>query len=127
MFAEIFQAVTGVSIKSETCVLPGYECLKLAGQVYPGIQEKRRCSVQGFLYKGLSQPQLHRLDQYEGDEYVRELVLVRNEHHRYYSTWVYVLQPKYHKLLVNNRWDPAEFERLYLSEYLANLNKQNYS
>ena len=126
MFAEVFEAVSGVSITSELCVLPGYQRLKLTGQVYPGLREKRHSSVQGFLYKGLSQPQLHRLDQYEGDEYLRELVVVRNEHHRYYSAWIYVLQPKYNNLLSNENWDAVEFERLYLSGFLANLNKQNY-
>jgi len=126
MFAEVFEAVAGVCIKSESCVLPGYERLKLAGQAYPGVREKKHSLVQGFLYKGLSQPQLHRLDQYEGDEYLRELVLVRNEHHRYYSAWVYVLAPKYHKLLSSEGWDPQEFERHYLNDYLANLNRQNY-
>ena len=126
MFAEVFEAVSGVSIKSELCVLPGYQRLKLTGQVYPGLQEKKRTSVQGFLYKGMSQSQLHRLDQYEGDEYLRELVVVRNEHHRYYTAWVYVLQPKYNSLLSNESWDAVEFERLYLSEFLANLNRQSY-
>lgn len=126
MFADVFEAVAGVSMKSELCMLPGYERLKLAGQVYPGIREKKRSLVQGFIYKGLSQSQLHRLDQYEGDEYLRELVLVRNEHHRYYSAWVYVLAPKYHKMLSNEIWDPSEFERHYLNEYLTNLNKQNF-
>ena len=126
MFAEVFEAVAGVSIKSESCVLPGYERLKLTGQVYPGIRERKRTAVQGFIYKGLSQPHLHRLDQYEGDEYFRELVMVRNEHHRYYSAWVYVLQPKFNKLLTHESWDPVEFERHYLNPYLANLNKQNY-
>jgi gamma-glutamylcyclotransferase (GGCT)/AIG2-like uncharacterized protein YtfP len=127
MFAEVFEAVAGATIKSEQCVLPGFERLKLAGQVYPGLREKKRSLVQGFLYKGLSQSQLHRLDQYEGDEYLRELVLVRNDHHRYHSAWVYVLAPKYQKLLDNEQWDPLEFERQYLHQYLANLNRQNFS
>lgn len=126
MFTEVFEAVAGVSIEKEACVLPGYARFKLSGQVCPGITEKRHASVSGVLYRGLSQSQLHRLDQYEGDEYLRELVMVRNEHHRYYSTWVYVLQPKYTNLLSQEGWDAAEFESLYLNDYLANLHRQNY-
>jgi hypothetical protein len=126
MFSEVFEAVAGISIEKESCVLPGYARFKLAGQVYPGIMEKRHTSVPGVLYRGLSQSQLHRLDQYEGDEYLRELVMVRNEHHRYCSAWVYALQPKYTNLLSQESWDVAEFERLYLNDYLANLHKQNY-
>lgn len=126
MFSEVFEAVAGISIEKESCVLPGYERFKLAGQAYPGILEKRHALVPGVLYRGLSQSQLHRLDQYEGDEYLRELVMVRNEDHRYYSAWVYALQPKYTNLLSQDSWDAAEFERMYLSDYLANLHKQNY-
>ncbi len=126
MFSEVFEAVAGISIEKESCVLPGYERFKLTGQVYPGIMEKRQASVPGVLYRGLSQSQLHRLDQYEGDEYLRELVMVRNEHHRYFSAWVYALQPKYTNLLSQESWDAAEFEKLYLNNYLANLHKQNY-
>ncbi|MCG6971259.1 MAG: gamma-glutamylcyclotransferase, partial [Gammaproteobacteria bacterium] len=114
MFTEVFEAVAGVAIEKQTCVLPGYERLKLNGQVYPAIREKRHTSVPGVLYRGLSQSQLHRLDQYEGDEYLRELVMVRTHLHRYYSAWVYVLQPKYNNLLSQESWDPVEFERLYL-------------
>ena len=126
MFTEVFAAVVGACIEKSSCVLPGYERLKLTGQQYPGLREKRHATVPGVLYRGLSQPQLHRLDQYEGDEYLRELVMVRNEHHRYYSAWVYVLQPKYSHLLSADRWDAVEFETLYLNDYLANLHKQNY-
>jgi gamma-glutamylcyclotransferase (GGCT)/AIG2-like uncharacterized protein YtfP len=125
MFTEVFEAVVGIAIEKQTCRLPGYERLKLAGQVYPGIREKKHASVEGVLYRGLSQSQLHRLDQYEGDEYLRELVMVRNHNHRYYSAWVYVLQPKYNILLSQESWDAVEFERLYLNDYLANLYKQN--
>ena len=125
MFTEVFEKVAGISIEKEYCVLPGYARFKLSGQVYPGILEKRHASVPGVLYRGLSQSQLHRLDQYEGDEYLRELVMVRNEHHRYYSAWVYALQPKYANLLSQENWDAVEFERLYLNGYLANLHKQN--
>jgi gamma-glutamylcyclotransferase (GGCT)/AIG2-like uncharacterized protein YtfP len=126
MFSEVFQAVVGISSEKDSCVLPGYERFRLSGQVYPGITEKRHASVPGVLYRGLSQSQLHRLDQYEGDEYLRELVMVRNEHHQYYSAWVYVLQPKYINLLSQESWDAAEFERLYLCDYLAKLHKPNY-
>jgi hypothetical protein len=126
MFTEVFEAVVGIAVEKQTCMLPGYERLKLNGQVYPGIREKRHASVEGALYRGLSQSQLHRLDQYEGDEYLRELVMVRDHNHRYFPAWVYVLQPKYNNLLSQETWDAAEFEKLYLHDYLANLYKQNY-
>ena len=126
MFTDVFEAVVGTAIDKESCVLPGYERLKITGQVYPGIREKRHAAVSGVLYRGLSQSQLHRLDQYEGDEYLRELVMVRNHNHRYFSAWVYVLQPKYTNILSAEKWDAVEFERLYLHDYLANLYKQNH-
>jgi hypothetical protein len=126
MFTEVFEAVVGITVEKQTCMLPGYERLKLNGQVYPGIREKRHTSVEGVLYRGLSQSQLHRLDQYEGDEYLRELVMVRDHNHRYFPAWVYVLQPKYNNLLSQENWDAAEFEKQYLHDYLANLYKQNY-
>ena len=40
MFSEVFEAVVGISVEKDSCVLPGYERFKLSGQVYPGITEK---------------------------------------------------------------------------------------
>ena len=126
MFPQVFEAVAGFSAKSEPCVLPGYTRRKIVGQVYPGIVKAKHAKVPGFLYRGLSQSQLHRLDQYESDEYLRELIVVRNEQQKYFTAWIYVLQPKCINMLTDEPWDVVEFEHLYLPDYLANLNKEKF-
>jgi gamma-glutamylcyclotransferase (GGCT)/AIG2-like uncharacterized protein YtfP len=126
MFPQVFEAVAGFAIKSEPCLLPGYARRKISGQVYPGIIKAKHSNVSGFLYKGLSQSQLHRLDQYESDEYLRELIVVRNAQQNYYAAWAYVPQPKCINMLTDEPWDEVEFEQLYLPDYLANINKENF-
>lgn len=68
-------------LRVQPAVLHGYRRHRVRGADYPGIvaasSSSSRSSVLGTLVTGLTDGDLHRLDLYEGDEYVREQVSVR--------------------------------------------------
>ncbi|KAF2663340.1 hypothetical protein BT63DRAFT_125127 [Microthyrium microscopicum] len=58
-------------------ILPNYQRHKVIGADYPAILEAQQSTVRGTLVRGLTQGDIWRLDLFEGDEYERRKVSVR--------------------------------------------------
>ncbi|KAH7032897.1 uncharacterized protein B0I36DRAFT_320295 [Microdochium trichocladiopsis] len=58
-------------------ILPGYSRRRVKYADYPGITADADHEVRGMYVTGLTAANMYKLDQFEGDEYVRETVKVR--------------------------------------------------
>lgn len=108
MCEDIFTAVTGLTLSPLPAQLAGYTRHPVIGTDYPGIRPAEGESVSGMLYLDVPHDGLARLDQFEGDEYLRECVQVRLSDGRIESAWVYVFHPDQRERLAAGDWD---FER----------------
>jgi len=118
--AEILAQVVGRSWPSSPAVLEGYARYRLNDKPYPALVEESGSQVQGSLYSGVTQAELTRLDDYEGELYERRSLRVWVGT-RALDAFTYLLRREYRALLSAELWELADFEREHLSSYLSRI------
>jgi gamma-glutamylcyclotransferase (GGCT)/AIG2-like uncharacterized protein YtfP len=103
MIEEIFRRFSNAPIQKTAGFLNGYECRQLKNRKYPGLI-KGKGTVNGIVYQQLSEIDLNNLDQYEGDEYKRELVLVNIDATKKINAWCYFYKEEYRENILNEEW-----------------------
>jgi len=121
MLPEVMQAVTGKSFTSSPGTLRNYARRRLRGRAYPGIVKCAHQSVHGRVYHGVDRHALALLDTFEGDEYRRITVNVRRAGGKRTTAYVYVIRPRYTRLLMKQDWDLEVFVKKDLKMYLQQL------
>lgn len=114
----IIRSVIGRVPTATPATLANYACHGLIGLDYPAIIPQAGAEVCGVLYHDLSRAQFAKLDDYEGAQYRRVQVWVRESQGRLRQTWTYVLQPRYYHRLSEANWSLDQFRRKQLSRYL---------
>ena len=61
------------------------------------------------MYHGVTLQQQALLDAYEGEQYQRDVLSVRDAQQQSWQAWVYVLRPRYSSMLTSHHWDRQEF------------------
>jgi len=107
---EIFCRVAGIRLIPEVALLPGYQCLRLAGESYPAIRKAAAQQVAGLLYAGVTAAIWQRLDAYEGEQYERRVVTVKTAGGSCTAA-TYVISPRWRHLLTSEPWDFEQFCR----------------
>ncbi len=102
----VMRAVAGAVPRAVSAELPGFRCVFLAGRPYPGVFPAHACT-RGMLYANPGSRAMARLDRYEGHEYRRRRVKVR-QGNRQLDAWVYVPDPRYCRP-GDRAWDPQLF------------------
>lgn len=76
--AELRRAVMGRTLPAEAfpATAPGFRIVRYPGRPYPALMPAADARADGLVLTGLANPELERLDAYEGDEYRRELIRV---------------------------------------------------
>jgi gamma-glutamylcyclotransferase (GGCT)/AIG2-like uncharacterized protein YtfP len=118
--AEILAQVVGRSWPSSPALLDGYARYRVNGKPYPAIVEEPGAQVQGSLYSGVSQIELERLDEYEGELYQRCALRVWVGPQAI-DAFTYLLRGEYRALLSVELWELADFEREHLAGYLSRI------
>ena len=136
MWAEIMARVCGVEVsalQSRPAWLEGHVRHPVRGQEYPGLvplDERRQepggvaaepLAVRGVLYDGLTDEAYRRLDAFEGEEYERVRVRVREgaPDGAWRQAWVYRFRAAYRHRLAPGAWDPDRFEAEGKARFLA--------
>ena len=119
MFAEVWQQVTGDYSESIKGWLNGYRRYALRGVDYPAaFPGAETDQIEGVLYLDLSEPVIERLDQFEGQQYQRESVLVVSASGNLMAADVYRLRDDYCNRLVDSGWSPDRFREQHLHKFL---------
>ncbi|MCU0917126.1 MAG: gamma-glutamylcyclotransferase [Planctomycetes bacterium] len=121
MFGEVWsQLVRGDYVK-RPARLQGFTRRSVHADVYPVIFKSHSSDwVDGFVYFGVSDEDLSRLDAFEGDAYDRQTHTVVVEDFEKHAAEAYVLKDCYKYLVNNSRWDPQWFAREALPFFIHN-------
>jgi gamma-glutamylcyclotransferase (GGCT)/AIG2-like uncharacterized protein YtfP len=128
MFEPVLHALIGRTPRQQHAALPGYRRLGIRDQVFPGIMPSIDEEVRGLVLFDLLPEELAVFDEFEGDEYIKTpatpLLLASSgdgDEARAASETVeasvYVWRTDLRPLLFGT-WDPDEFERSKLPEYV---------
>jgi len=118
--AEVIAQVVGRSWPSSPALLEGYARYRVNDKPYPAIVEAPGAQVHGSLYSGVTQRELERLDDYEGELYERCSLRVWVGT-RALDAFTYLLRREYRALLSAELWELADFEREHLASYLSRI------
>lgn len=134
MFAPIWNAVTARPILPRPARLAGYRRHSVVGETYPALVANANANVDGALYEDVDQATLALLDQFEGIEYQRILVLVTLSSAALAEPVVFKqphwpvpngVQPAYvylfvaSSLLLDQSWSPGEFAEHGMAPFMA--------
>jgi gamma-glutamylcyclotransferase (GGCT)/AIG2-like uncharacterized protein YtfP len=107
MLPEVLEKVCGRTYDSAAAKLIGWSRYCVVGETYPGIIPSSRDSVSGVLWLGITPVELALLDKFEGDEYQRISVMVRDQINKPYSAQVYAWREQ--GGLTRQAWDLEQF------------------
>ncbi len=116
--AEVIQAVIGCAPHGRQAALPNHALRRIRDASYPGVIPQARASTPGCVYDGLSDDDLARLDDFEGEPYSRELRTVRFEDGDEAEAWVYLLPDNRLDWLTDDPWDLETFRRNDLADFM---------
>ena len=123
MDPDVAQAVIGRTqqqLNVEPASLDGYCALLVAGAPYPGLRKAPGETVRGMLLTGLTETEMHRLDEYEDlTVYRQEEIAVRDS--AGYEVMAIIYMPTQRLRLTRTPWDLARWRRRSKAGYMARL------
>jgi len=109
MCSDVFEKLTGMSPRA---VVPGkvknHHCLRLRGEVYPGMVKGQGGVVDGKVYT-ISSFLWRVIDDFEGEQYFKKPVTVHYENGKRELVQAYLLRPECRRLLSRSLWDIDTF------------------
>ncbi len=115
----VMETVTGQMLRNTEAVLCGFERYMLKSKPYPGIVQSKTSSTEGRVYFNLDADALNRLDYFEDDYYVRQVVDLELPDQTPLRAFAYVVPAAKHELLSNRSWNERTFVEQQLDGYLA--------
>lgn len=124
-FDEVWTRVVRGRYQKSSAVLSNYRLHTLRNETFPAIVPARAADqVNGYVYMDIDTDDLRRLDEFEGDYYRRETVVVSTVHHQTHNALVYVLRDEFFDLLNHTdsqrdcEWDAEQFRREHLADFI---------
>ncbi|MFO1417562.1 MAG: gamma-glutamylcyclotransferase family protein [Methylotetracoccus sp.] len=123
--AAVMEAVTGRSFRSESAVLAGFERCRLIARSYPGLRRRPGATTIGRLYRQVDSRSMELLDRFEDSFYSRRTLFVAAGGEFGVPAEVYVIEPRYYRLLLPREWSVEQFARRRLADYLRRCRRGN--
>ncbi len=117
MFDQVWRRVVSGSYRRAEAALAGHHRRAVRGETYPGVIAAPGGSVEGVVYFDVTESDLARLDDFEGDPYERRSVMLAVAGEPIPAEVYLIRDPE---LLESDSWDVAGFERSGIFEFLAN-------
>jgi gamma-glutamylcyclotransferase (GGCT)/AIG2-like uncharacterized protein YtfP len=118
MIPAVMQAVTACHFLSISASLQDYARYRVTGESYPAIVSEKGALTEGILYFHVDPGSVKRLDDFEGEWYVRIPVKIRTAAGRLLRAESYVFKEKYRNLLSSEEWDVNTFEIKHLKAFM---------
>jgi gamma-glutamylcyclotransferase (GGCT)/AIG2-like uncharacterized protein YtfP len=106
---DIWSRIVSEDYLFDSAVLKGYARKKVKGKNYPGLIEQDGSVVEGKIYYDVSEEDFRKLDEYEGEEYVRKKVSVLLESGKNVACFTYLFKKEYFGRLTKNEWALSGF------------------
>lgn len=119
MWEEVAHGVITGRYRKAPAVLHGYSRKWVRYEWYPGIVPDSDASVNGWIWFDVSADDLRRLDEFEGDEYVRTQVTVQLDTGEELPVDVYRIRDERLEILETADWDEEQFEQHGLPEFIV--------
>lgn len=110
LFEEVWNRVVHGTYPRLAATLDGYRRVALRGRTYPGLIRDPGAMVEGLACLSLSDGDLRRLIDFEGDEYDRATVRVTLTDGRSLGATVFLYSPRHAHRLTDEPWDPKRFQ-----------------
>ena len=122
MFDRVWSKVVGGVYKKSGATLYGYKRRKIRGAIYPALLPGTEADyVDGTIYLNVCRSDTKILDEFEGEQYQKEMAECELSDGSSIIASVYVFKEKYRDLIKDEEWDPAWFSEvaihLFLTEY----------
>lgn len=117
----VLHRLTGEHFPGTKATLHDYGVYRVRGTEYPGILPEKGSIVQGTLYRNIDDEKLRILDDFEGYQYLREIVGVYLEDGNTVEAYVYCIKQDRWDVLSQEDWDFDAFIKHELHAYLRNL------
>ena len=111
MCEDIMEDVSGCRLPAVPGILKGYRRRAVRGAEYPGIIPHEDGRVEGVIYRKVPESAWERLDRFEGEMYIRQIVPVELSDGATLLAAAYVVQPQFTGHLEKTEWDFATFLR----------------
>lgn len=108
MDADIMAAVCGHRGEAEAAHLKHYQRKQVKNEHYPAIIAKPMKKTNGLLYRNVSEVAIEKLDEFEGDQYRREIVTLHLANGKQQPAFCYVWRNELRSLISTQDWS---FER----------------
>jgi len=119
MFDAVWSRVAQGSYERCEAILQGYERTGVRDEVFPVLVPSSPGSqVQGLVYLDVSEPDLVRLDEFEGDYYFRKTVKIFMLDRKVIPAEAYILKEEYYSLVSPNKWDPVYFSTTGIQHFI---------
>jgi gamma-glutamylcyclotransferase (GGCT)/AIG2-like uncharacterized protein YtfP len=112
MFAPVWNQVCSGRYATQPLTLQNWQRYSVVGESYPAVVPQTGACVDGVVYLDVSASDQHRLNQFEGAEYVLRQAMVNGMPVAFYE---FVALNRLDK----RAWSPAQFEREGLPAFLA--------
>lgn len=119
MFEPVWSQVVRGSYQYFPGTVSGFIRLQIINENYPAlVPGPLTATVPGVVYLDIDNDDLGRLDDFEGSIYVRKSVQVRTENNLFAAD-AYLLRDSYRHIASTREWDPEEFEKHGIHDFLG--------
>lgn len=112
MCRDIMAEISGLNLAHVPATLRGFRRVCVKGEHYPALIPNSEEFVSGVVYLNVPDPAWTRLDRFEGEMYLREIVQVERDDDLNIAAETYVARPEFMDYLVDVEWDFKAFLRI---------------
>jgi gamma-glutamylcyclotransferase (GGCT)/AIG2-like uncharacterized protein YtfP len=119
MFPSVMKAVTGREFPARRASVKNFARLKVKGESYPGLTPLAGAVTEGVLYISVDALSVRRLDDFEGELYELSEISPDALDGESLIAHAYVIKACYRDRLSSEPWDPEQFEKADLPQFMA--------
>lgn len=120
MFDPVWTRVVRGCYQSCPATLTGYQRLAVKGEEYPvAIPASPEHRIRGVLYLGVTPQDVAKLDDFEGEYYIRLNTPVITDAGEIPDADVYILRPQYRHIAAPEEWDAEHFRTIGIKAFMA--------
>jgi len=125
LFPEIRNLIGGRIFESQAASITGFEIFRVKDAHYPGVIRTAPGMVTGQILGDITEEELDRFDQYEGESYQRSRIEVRVDNSgEVMDAWIYEIpEATAGEILSDEAWTKEWFAEFHHREFLGLLKK----